>query len=68
MTPALTICADMKGSCLIGLTQNSFISLFPEGISEEENKNMLGTTFRELPIIMQSMIYPSICSLTNLDV
>jgi hypothetical protein len=60
----------MKGdaSSYIGFVENSFINMFPEGLNEEENKNMLGTTVREFPLNMQSMIYPSICSLTNLDV
>lgn len=61
----------MKGDsvCLLGMAENSMNNLFPEGINEyENNKNLLGTTVREFPPVMQSMIYPSICSLTNLDV
>jgi hypothetical protein len=52
------------------LPESSLHNLFPEplNLNEEENKNMLGNTVREFPLTMQSMIYPSICSLTNLDV
>lgn len=28
---------------------------------------MLGVTVRDFPPVMNSMIYPSLCSLTNLD-
>lgn len=65
----------MRGNSppMLSFDGNSLINLFPDGQIEQEaegiaNKNMLGTTVRDLPPVMNSLIYPSICSLTNLDV
>lgn len=42
-------------------------NIFNEGEEENhKNLNLLGTV-RDFPPVMQSMIYPSICSLANLD-
>lgn len=60
----------MKGDSieLIGAAENSMNNLFNEGEEENhKNLNLLGTTVRDFPPVMQSMIYPSICSLANLD-
>ena len=69
MAPALTICESMKGTCVAmqAMAANSLNNLFPEP-EEEGTKNMLGTTVRDFPPVMNSMIYPSLCSLTKLDV
>lgn len=70
LSPALKICENMKGDsvAMLGMGGNSLNNLFPQAeIEEEGNKNMLGVTVRDFPPVMNSMIYPSLCSLTNLD-
>lgn len=61
----------MKGDSvpMLAMGGNSLNNLFPEAeIEEEAHKNMLGNTVRDFPPVMNSLIYPSLCSLTNLDV
>lgn len=60
----------MKGDSieLVGAAENSMNNLFNEAEEEnQKNLNLLGTTVRDFLPVMQSLIYPSICSLTNLD-
>lgn len=71
LLPALKICEAKTNikSFLTSCAENSVADFFPLlNPYERENKDMMGTTARDLQaLMMNSLIMPSICSLTNLE-